>query len=335
MEVKEFIKLAKILHFAVFVLFSSLACSKAYSQTLGVTATGPNTFQITVSNVYNWHVDEYVGGKWVPNLITGGANGTPGTTFTRAAGTYKFQLGNCYNVSNGCSTSNSKSVTLQGSAPATPTISTSSGYTSITINWTKPIGTNSFIFTRNGAQVAASGQSYVDTSATGGVNYSYSVKGCSTYGDCSATASVSAALAINPATQSKTLTYSYDELGRLTFVTDPANGNRDYDYDNAGNRVRVATNTLNDSASEPQVVILPAPTNLQYSLIASCAWKATWTLVSGAAKYRVVDTSGAAQFVTANEVVVQCPVGNSSGNKPSRVQACTVSNVCGTDAYFN
>lgn len=40
-------------------------------------------------------------------------------------------------------------------------------------------------------------------------------------------------------THSQTLKYTYDELGRLTFVEDDKNGNRDYKYDAAGNRVMV------------------------------------------------------------------------------------------------
>lgn len=39
--------------------------------------------------------------------------------------------------------------------------------------------------------------------------------------------------------QSKTTRYIYDTLGRLTFVEDPQNGNRDYDYDAAGNRINM------------------------------------------------------------------------------------------------
>lgn len=34
----------------------------------------------------------------------------------------------------------------------------------------------------------------------------------------------------------QSIKYKYDELGRLTFVEDNVNGNRDYDYDAAGNR---------------------------------------------------------------------------------------------------
>lgn len=136
------------------------------------------------------------------------------------------------------------------------------------------------------------------------------------------------------AIQSKTTRYTYDALGRLTFVEDSQNGNRDYDYDAAGNRLQVSTNTTNDATAEPGGSLLPAPTNLYKSLIYSCAWKVTWNSVTGAAKYVVVDTNGASQWVTIPEAVIACPVGNSSGNMPQSVQACNASNVCGPKANF-
>ncbi len=132
----------------------------------------------------------------------------------------------------------------------------------------------------------------------------------------------------------QTTNYTYDALGRLTFVADPANGNRDYDYDKAGNRLLVSTNTASDAAAEPGPSTLPAPTNLYKSLIASCAWKATWSSVTGAAKYVVKDSNGVNQTVTVTEAYVSCPVGNSSGNMPKSVRACDASNVCGATANF-
>lgn len=137
--------------------------------------------------------------------------------------------------------------------------------------------------------------------------------------------------------QTKTTGYVYDELGRLTFVTDAVNGNRDYDYDAVGNRLLVSTSTTTDATAEPAPIVLPAPTNLRYSLVYSCAWKATWNAVAGAAKYLVIDTSntaGGSQYVTATEAYVACPVGNSEGVKPKSVQACTAKNVCGIRAKF-
>ena len=268
------------------------------------------------------------------NILQGGSTVRSGTTFTPKGGAYTFRLRNCYPVTNGCSTSNSKRVVLSGSAPAAPGINASSGYTAITLNWTQPTGTSSFVFTKNGTQIGVSGTSYNDTAVVGGVTYSYSVKGCNTYGDCSAVVSTSAALAANPATQSKTVTYTYDELGRLTFMSDPVNGNRDYDYDKTGNRLLVATSTANDTAAEPAVVYLPAPTGLSKSLIGNCAWRATWNLVSGAAKYFVRDTTGGSRYVTNTFTDIDCPSNNSSANMPSSVEACDINKICGTKAYF-
>ncbi|PKH88496.1 hypothetical protein CXF79_06050 [Colwellia sp. Bg11-28] len=38
------------------------------------------------------------------------------------------------------------------------------------------------------------------------------------------------------------ITYKYDALGRLIKVTDSMNGDRDYDFDPAGNRKEVGNN---------------------------------------------------------------------------------------------
>jgi YD repeat-containing protein len=136
-----------------------------------------------------------------------------------------------------------------------------------------------------------------------------------------------------PTTYAKKLKYAYDELGRLTFVEDSQNGNRDYDYDKAGNRLLVSTNVANDSTTEP-VTALPAPTGLAKSHIADCAWKATWSAVSGATQYLVIDTTGGSQSVTATLAYINCPTGNPTGNQPKSVQACTSSTSCGPKAYF-
>lgn len=132
--------------------------------------------------------------------------------------------------------------------------------------------------------------------------------------------------------QSKTTKYTYDALGRLTFVTDSVNGNRDYDYDKAGNRLLVTTGLATDSAAEPG--LLSAPTNLYRNLIADCAWRATWNAVPGATRYLVIDTNGASQSVTDTTAYVNCPNGNSNANLPKSVQACDVNNACSSKANF-
>jgi hypothetical protein len=45
-------------------IIASFFCSTAYSQTLQVTATGPTTFNIQVSNVYTWRVERKVNNSW-------------------------------------------------------------------------------------------------------------------------------------------------------------------------------------------------------------------------------------------------------------------------------
>ena len=71
--------------------------------------------------------------------------------------------------------------------------------------------------------------------------------------------------------QSKTTRYTYDVHGRLTFVEDSQNGNRDYDYDHAGNRSSVAVGTPNDAANESLPPVPPAkPTGLFKNYVADC-----------------------------------------------------------------
>lgn len=136
--------------------------------------------------------------------------------------------------------------------------------------------------------------------------------------------------------QTKTTIYTYDALGRLTFVEDSQNGNRDYDYDKAGNRLQVATGTANDAAVEPggNSTLLPAPANPLRSHIANCAWKATWSPVTGASVYLVIDTTGGTQSVTGTVAYVNCPLNNPTGNQPKSVQACTSSTSCGPKSLF-
>ena len=43
----------------------------------------------------------------------------------------------------------------------------------------------------------------------------------------------------NPSLEEGEIAYTYDALGRLTYVKDNINGNRDYDYDAAGNRTEI------------------------------------------------------------------------------------------------
>jgi YD repeat-containing protein len=58
--------------------------------------------------------------------------------------------------------------------------------------------------------------------------------------------------------------YFYDALGRVTFVVDPVNGNRDYDYDAAGNRLLVARGAATDSSNEHSTAPPSAPSSLSH-----------------------------------------------------------------------
>jgi YD repeat-containing protein len=130
----------------------------------------------------------------------------------------------------------------------------------------------------------------------------------------------------------KTTTYKYDALGRLTFVVDAANGNRDYDYDKAGNRLVVAIGEATDEAMEPGA---PAtPTGLVRTYIQNCVWRANWNAVPGAVNYKVLSTTGVEQTVTTNQAYINCPFNNKEGNKPKWVRACASSGACSFRAYF-
>lgn len=133
--------------------------------------------------------------------------------------------------------------------------------------------------------------------------------------------------------QTNTITYTYDELGRLTFVNDSVNGNRDYDYDKAGNRLNVATGVANDQVSEPGAPT--APTGLSSNHYANCVHRASWNASTSAAPglyYFVRETRGAGKTTTETTIYIECDYGNPSSNKPRSVKAC---NSIGCSAEVN
>lgn len=139
-----------------------------------------------------------------------------------------------------------------------------------------------------------------------------------------------------------TIKYTYDALGRLTFVNDTLNGNRDYDYDKAGNRLLVSTGTANDAAAEPSTGTgtgAPGlPTNLVANQNSSCSWQASWTAPTGpaATSYIFRDVSGLHQLtVTTTSVSYgfsSCSI-DPLTEKPKWVQACNASG-CSAKANF-
>lgn len=162
--------------------------------------------------------------------------------------------------------------------------------------------------------------------------------------------------------QSKTTVYTYDALGRLTYVQDSQNGNRDYDYDSVGNRLKVTVGTASDGASEPasssppyvagedmMVRVIPVkPSNLFKNYIANCSWRSSWTLSPGATYYTHKTVSGrnsniypvnstggtSVQVVgTTLTLIVNCPYGDSQPYEPSSVKACNIDG-CSDAASF-
>jgi YD repeat-containing protein len=131
----------------------------------------------------------------------------------------------------------------------------------------------------------------------------------------------------------KTTKYKYDALGRLTFVEDGQNGNRDYDYDRLGNRQLVATGTASDSAAEPS---LATPANRSKNYVANCSWRASWTLVPNATRYdlkniqnqttTIYPSTGTNPTVEISgntlTVYLNCPYNTPDATEPASLKAC-------------
>lgn len=125
----------------------------------------------------------------------------------------------------------------------------------------------------------------------------------------------------------QTVTYSYDALGRVTFVQDSTNGNRDYDYDAAGNRLLVSASTANDASAEPAPPPPPAaPTNAYSTPYQSNSFNNYWTGTTGAAYY-VLTISGNGVRVNANGTNMSY----GSATRATYVRACNDLNACSAD----
>jgi hypothetical protein len=122
-------------------------------------------------------------------------------------------------------------------------------------------------------------------------------------------------------------------LGRLTFVTDSVNGNRDYDYDKAGNRLIATVGNATDQVSEPSAP--SAPTGLQSNHYANCVHQASWNPSTSNAPglyYFVRETRDAGKTTTETRIFIECDYNDPNSNKPRSVKAC---NSVGCSAEVN
>jgi YD repeat-containing protein len=127
--------------------------------------------------------------------------------------------------------------------------------------------------------------------------------------------------------QTQTLKYTYDALGRVTFVEDTVNGNRDYDMDPAGNRLLVSVNTINDDAAKPGGLLAPTGLRVAGPYGANgTGWGFYWNAVAGATSYEGQLKDGTPFSTTRLE-------GSSAGPRPDWVRAKNSAGV-GPAAYF-
>lgn len=149
------------------------------------------------------------------------------------------------------------------------------------------------------------------------------------------------ALGIIHQATAQTLKYHYDSLGRLTFVEDPTNGNRDYDYDAAGNRLLVSTSGATDASNEPasssssscsssSISGIPvAPKNLAVSFSGGL-YISRWDASPGTNFYLLMFDRAAPKQVPASP----CGVHSSADSlRPISVQACNASG-CSSASNF-
>ena len=131
----------------------------------------------------------------------------------------------------------------------------------------------------------------------------------------------------------QTIDYTYDVLGRVTFVNDSVNGNRDYDYDAAGNRKRVDVGNSLDSDNKP--VPPPKPINLFVfpGPLVGGTYESNWDPVTGASYYLLTTANTSTPFeIPASDVVK--PFRIPRPGLPSFVQACNNDVGCGAGATF-
>jgi hypothetical protein len=131
------------------------------------------------------------------------------------------------------------------------------------------------------------------------------------------------------------VTYIYDELGRVTFVIDPVNGNRDYDYDAAGNRLLVSVGAAADSANDPSTAAPSRPSALSFPSSSTTGnyavnWGAAAGNVTRYELWQATSSSFSSQTRIYNGTALGYSVsGRGNGTYYYRVRACNGSSTCG------
>lgn len=262
-------------------------------------------------SVTKYDLDIRNGNGSYSNLYDGSSRSR--TVSVTEIGTYYFRVRACrttgtYTSCSGWRTSSG----IVASAPpvpvwlAVPDNNSSGAYT---VSWNGITGVTRYTLQE---RIGSRGWTTVqDTAATsksfsgkGNSKYSYQVRSCSSLG-CSSYTSPRTVNVVRARTGAATeISYHYDALGRLQFVEDSINSNRDFDYDRAGNRTAVAESVVSedeDPFEDDPGTQLAAPTGLQLAGPFSQygGYSASWGSVANADRY-VVGMEDGSQVETTN-----------------------------------
>lgn len=220
----------------------------------------------TVGNSASYELQERVGtGSWSTIQNTGASSKS---ISGKGNNTYGYRVRACNGVGcGGYSAEKRIDVVLPPSIPPSIDVE-SAGASTLDISWAAPAGSVSSYDLDEQVDGGSFSNAYNGTALSNRRSnlergsYIYRVRACSTVGSqtsCSGWRTSEAVLIRGVNSGASVLEYHYDALGRLTFVEDAVNGNRDYDYDAAGNRTLTAEGTANDEEQEGEFEGLVEP----------------------------------------------------------------------------